>query len=129
MLLFLVQVYTSNGKQWVLIVHPTSEWWTKALSHQTQILYSTDISVITLQLELRPGAVVCECGKLFDWLSIILKWVWLVVAGTGSGSLSHAIIRTIAPDSHLYTCDFHEQRVQIARYVSSPLVAGLHFVA
>ena len=63
MLLLLVQVYTSNGKQWLLILHPTAEWWTLALPHRTQILYSNDISIITLQLELRPGSVVCECGE------------------------------------------------------------------
>lgn len=62
-LLLLLQVYTSNGKQWVLILHPTSEWWTRALPHRTQILYTTDISMIVLQLELRPGSVVCECGQ------------------------------------------------------------------
>ncbi|XP_065893649.1 tRNA (adenine(58)-N(1))-methyltransferase catalytic subunit TRMT61A-like [Dysidea avara] len=90
------KVYTSNGKQWVLILHPTSEWWTRALPHRTQILYTTDISMIVLQLELRSGSVVCECG-------------------TGSGSLSHAILRTIAPIGHLYTYDFHQQRVNLAR--------------
>lgn len=63
LLLLVTQVYTSNGKQWVIIVHPTSEWWTLALPHRTQILYSNDISIITLQLELRPAAVVCECGE------------------------------------------------------------------
>ena len=33
--------------------------------------------------------------------------------GTGSGSLSHAILRTIAPSGHLHTFDFHQQRVEI----------------
>lgn len=56
------QVYTSNGRGWVTVLHPTPELWTQALPHRTQILYSTDISMITLQLELRPGAIVCECG-------------------------------------------------------------------
>ena len=73
MLLLLAQVYTSNGKQWVLVLHPTSEWWTIALPHRTQILYSTDISIITLQLELRPGSVVCECGKPSHWLIAVVS--------------------------------------------------------
>ena len=34
--------------------------------------------------------------------------------GTGSGSLSHAIIRTIAPTGHLYTVEFHQQRAEKA---------------
>lgn len=36
-------------------------------------------------------------------------------AGTGSGSLSHALIDTIKPHGHLYTFDFHEQRVALAK--------------
>ena len=49
-----------------------------------------------MELELGPGSVICE-------------------AGTGSASLSHAILRAIGDTGHLYTCDFHENRVQLAR--------------
>ena len=35
--------------------------------------------------------------------------------GTGSGSLSHAILRTIAPSGYLHTFDFHEKRVEQAQ--------------
>lgn len=83
------------AKGFVHILHPTPELWTLTLPHRTQILYSTDISFICTQLDLKPGSVVCE-------------------AGTGSGSLSHAIARTIAPDGRLHTFDFHEERVTIA---------------
>ena len=86
------KVYSSRGKGWVYILHPTPELWTVTLPHRTQILYSMDISMITFELELRPGSVVVE-------------------AGTGSGSLSHAIIRTIKPNGHLFTFDFHQNRV------------------
>ncbi|XP_033227504.1 tRNA (adenine(58)-N(1))-methyltransferase catalytic subunit TRMT61A-like [Belonocnema kinseyi] len=34
---------------------------------------------------------------------------------TGSGSLSHSLIRTIRPTGHLHTFDFHENRVNLAR--------------
>ncbi|KAK2104830.1 tRNA (adenine(58)-N(1))-methyltransferase catalytic subunit trmt61a [Saguinus oedipus] len=39
----------------------------------------------------------------------------LVPTGTGSGSVSHAIIRTIAPTGHLHTVEFHQQRAEKAR--------------
>lgn len=37
--------------------------------------------------------------------------LWLY-PGTGSGSLSHAILRTIAPTGHLHTVEFHQQRAE-----------------
>ncbi|XP_064622729.1 tRNA (adenine(58)-N(1))-methyltransferase catalytic subunit TRMT61A-like [Lineus longissimus] len=81
------------SKGYLYVLHPTAELWTVNLPHRTQILYTPDISMVLFQLDLQPGSVVVE-------------------SGTGSGSLSHAIIRTIAPKGHLYTFDFHEQRVE-----------------
>nr|KAF6503221.1 tRNA methyltransferase 61A [Molossus molossus] len=49
---------------WVYVLHPTPELWTLNLPHRTQILYSTDIALLTMMLELRPGSVVCESAIL-----------------------------------------------------------------
>ncbi|XP_062852185.1 tRNA (adenine(58)-N(1))-methyltransferase catalytic subunit TRMT61A isoform X2 [Trichomycterus rosablanca] len=86
---------TCSKGGWVYVLHPTPELWTVNLPHRTQILYTTDIANITLMLDLKPGSVVCE-------------------SGTGSGSLSHAILRTIAPNGHLHTVEFHAQRAEKA---------------
>lgn len=90
------KVLTSNGAGWATFLHPTPELWTASLPHRTQIIYATDISMVVMQLGLRPGSVVCECG-------------------TGSGSLSHSLARTVAPGGHLYTFEFHQQRAEIAK--------------
>lgn len=58
---FGTKISCSNG--WVHVLHPTPELWTCVLPHRTQILYSTDISLVTLQLDLRPGCVAIESGK------------------------------------------------------------------
>ncbi|KAM3850545.1 tRNA (adenine(58)-N(1))-methyltransferase catalytic subunit TRMT61A [Diretmus argenteus] len=86
---------TCSKGGWVHVLHPTPELWTLNLPHRTQILYTNDIANITMMLELKPGSVVCE-------------------SGTGSGSLSHAILRTIAPTGHLHTVEFHQQRAEKA---------------
>ncbi|XP_011300199.1 tRNA (adenine(58)-N(1))-methyltransferase catalytic subunit TRMT61A [Fopius arisanus] len=83
------------SKGWAFVLQPTPELWTSTLPHRTQIIYTPDISLIIHLLELAPGSIAVETG-------------------TGSGSLSHALIRTIRPHGHLYTFDFHEQRVQLA---------------
>lgn len=54
-------------KGYLYILYPTPELWTSNLPHRTQILYTTDISVVSFQLDLKPGAVVVESGIfLFD---------------------------------------------------------------
>lgn len=80
---------------YVYLLPPSAELWTATLPHRTQILYIADISMITLQLELLPGAVVVE-------------------AGTGSGSLSHALARAVGSSGHLHTFEFNAQRAQLA---------------
>lgn len=90
---FGTKIQLSRG--WAYVLHPTCELWTLTLPHRTQIIYSLDISVALHELELRPGKVVVE-------------------SGTGSGSLSHALARSIQPEGHLYTFDFHSNRVSLA---------------
>ena len=80
---------------YVYLLSPSPELWTATLPHRTQILYIADISMICLQLELLPGSIVVE-------------------AGTGSGSLSHALARCIGSRGHLHTFEFNAQRAQLA---------------
>lgn len=84
------------SKGWAYALQPTPELWTITLPHRTQIVYTPDISMISFQLEVKPGSIVVE-------------------SGTGSGSLSHAFLRAVKPSGHLHTFDFHEQRCEIAR--------------
>jgi hypothetical protein len=51
----------------------------------------------------------------FPWSWQVKEYsIKFIFSGTGSGSLSHAIISTIMPEGHLYTFEFHEQRAQKA---------------
>ena len=61
----LFQMYSKNKKGWLYLLHPSPELWTVTLPHRTQILYSTDISLIMMELELRPGSVVVESGECY----------------------------------------------------------------
>lgn len=80
-----------NQKGFIHLLYPTPELWTLVLPHRTQILYQPDISLITSFLELKPGVVMIE-------------------SGTGSGSFSHSIARTIAPNGHLHSFEYHAER-------------------
>jgi tRNA (adenine57-N1/adenine58-N1)-methyltransferase len=74
----------------------TPELWSRALSHRTQILYAADIAFIVGALGARPGARLCE-------------------SGTGSGSLTHALARAVAPSGAVHTFEFNAARERAAR--------------
>ncbi|PLW08414.1 hypothetical protein PCANC_20091 [Puccinia coronata f. sp. avenae] len=80
-----------KGNGFTYLLRPTPELWTLALPHRTQILYHPDISFVTSHLNIKPGSYVIE-------------------AGTGSGSFSHSIARTIGRDGKLFSYEFHEER-------------------
>ncbi|KAN0074607.1 tRNA methyltransferase complex GCD14 subunit domain containing protein [Tylopilus felleus] len=90
------KVGSRNGKGFIHVLRPTPELWTMALPHRTQILYLADIAFITSWLDIRRGSRVIE-------------------AGTGSGSFSHSVARTIGTSGHLYSYEFHEARADKAR--------------
>ncbi|KAI9460268.1 tRNA methyltransferase complex GCD14 subunit [Russula earlei] len=106
------KVPSRTGRGFVHILRPTPELWTLALPHRTQILYLADIAFITSWLYIRPGAVVLE-------------------AGTGSGSFTHSIARTVGPTGHVYSYEFHEARAgkaaeEFARHGLSDIVTLAH---
>lgn len=57
----------------VYVLQGSPEIWTISLPHRTQILYTPNISVITLQLELKPGSIVVESGLLSQNLKQLMK--------------------------------------------------------
>ncbi|EPQ27424.1 uncharacterized protein PFL1_04962 [Pseudozyma flocculosa PF-1] len=74
------KMISRNGRGYLYLLRPTPEVWTTALPHRTQILYAPDMSFITMKLNLGPGSRVIE-------------------AGTGSGSFSHFLGRTVGRGS------------------------------
>jgi tRNA (adenine57-N1/adenine58-N1)-methyltransferase catalytic subunit len=85
----------NRGYGFCYLLKPTPELWARSLNHRTQIVHELDQSQIIFQLYLRPNMIVVE-------------------SGTGSGAMSHAILRTIAPHGHLHTYEFNQVRAETA---------------
>ncbi|KAK2195616.1 bifunctional tRNA (1-methyladenosine) methyltransferase catalytic subunit Gcd14/S-adenosyl-L-methionine-dependent methyltransferase superfamily [Babesia duncani] len=83
-------------KHWVVVLPPNCELVLKAIRHRTQILYRADISLLLLLLDARPGKRIVECG-------------------TGSGALTYALASAVTSKGHVFSFDFHEQRLSLAR--------------
>ena len=90
------KLYNDKNTGFLYVLRPTPELWTLSLDHRTQILYLPDISFITQMLEVRPGKVVVE-------------------SGTGSGSFSHSLARSLYPSGRLHTFEFHPERAETAK--------------
>jgi len=90
------EAYGSQFAEGVYLLAPTADLWSLSLLHRTQILYSTDISLIVFHLELRPGSIVVE-------------------SGTGSTSLTAALGKAVFPKGKVFTFDFHAERADAAR--------------
>ena len=81
---------------YVYLLRPTPELWARSLNHRTQIVQELDAAYVSFRLGLRPNMVVAE-------------------SGTGSGAMSHGIMRAVAPGGMLHTFEFNKHRVKEAR--------------
>nr|GAT55863.1 predicted protein [Mycena chlorophos] len=100
------KVGSRTGKGFIHVLRPTPELWTLALPHRTQIFW--------LVLGFRLGR---------ERLCVLL--------GTGSGSFSHSVARTIGPSGRLWSYEFHEARAkkaseEFARHGMSDFVTLTH---
>jgi tRNA (adenine57-N1/adenine58-N1)-methyltransferase catalytic subunit len=122
------KVASRTGKGFVHILRPTPELWTLALPHRTQILYLADIAFITSWLYIKPASVVIEAGispPSFPTCNPIHPRnfqcrpfaFFLFPSGTGSGSFTHSIARTVGATGHVYSYEFHEARASKAAWV------------
>lgn len=92
------RIVSRKGDTHVVIMEPTPHLVTETLSHKTQILYSMDIAMILLVLNIGPGSNVIE-------------------SGTGSCSLSCSILNALQNEGHLYTFEYNEDRANNAKTV------------
>ncbi len=94
----------SRGKRMLALVPLLSEYVVK-MPRGAQVIYPKDLAMITIWADIYPGARVLE-------------------AGTGSGSLTMALLRAVGPDGAVVTYDAREEfsnkaRKNIERYMGA----------
>lgn len=85
------KINSRSSPGWLYALEATPELWNLALTTRTQIVSTMDSSIITLKLDLFPGCIVAE-------------------SGTGSGCMTLAIARAIAPTGHVHTYEYNKSR-------------------
>ncbi|KAH7647644.1 hypothetical protein FG379_001443 [Cryptosporidium bovis] len=85
------RIMNAVGTKWMAVLKPTPELISISLNHRTQILYQADISLICVLLDLSPGKNVIE-------------------AGTGSGSLTASLSRSVLPGGNVFTFEYDKKR-------------------
>jgi len=93
---FGTKIYNHKETGYVHFLKFSPILWTKSLNHRTQILFETNISMILMYLNIRPGDRIVE-------------------SGTGSGSLSTSFASAISPNGHLFTFEFNQERFESAK--------------
>jgi len=90
-----VKVPSRATDGFIYALRPTPELWARSLPHRTQIVHELDQSMVVFVLDLKPGCVVLE-------------------SGTGSGAMSTAIARAVAPGGKVWTYEFNKDRADKA---------------
>ncbi|KAH8741571.1 hypothetical protein FG386_002791 [Cryptosporidium ryanae] len=85
------RIMNTSGTKWMVVLKPTPELISISLNHRTQILYQADISLVCILLDLSPGKNVIE-------------------AGTGSGSLTTSLSRSVLPGGKVFTYEYDKNR-------------------
>jgi tRNA (adenine57-N1/adenine58-N1)-methyltransferase len=111
-----VTAETSRGER-VLVLRPTLADYVLHMPRGAQVIYPKDLGLILMLADIYPGATVIE-------------------AGTGSGALTMALVRAVAPEGRVFSYEIREDFQKtaarnIARYLGDTpaLTLRLHDIA
>ena len=90
------QVKTTHLGQKFLILRPTTSDLIQYLKRTTQIVYPKDAARLVMEMDLSDGKRMVE-------------------AGTGSGGLTLAFARAVAPSGHIFSYEIREDHQRVAR--------------
>ncbi len=89
------KVLSHNGSVFY-VTKPTLEEYLRKIKRRTQIVFPKEAGYILLQLDIRPGARVLECG-------------------TGSGGMTTVFASFVGDEGRVYSYDVREEFIELAR--------------